>query len=178
MIESKRLILREMRQEDKDDFYDIFSSEEVGKYVRKMSREDVEKYFEKKRNSKPNPFSFAVVLKENGKMIGTCGVKYDEKNRCGKLSYVFNASFWNNGYCTEACKEVIKYCFNFGKMQKIEADCLENNYASQKILQDKLHFNYEGQIEKSVFNEEKKEEIPFKFYTLTFEEFYKKCNDF
>ena len=176
MIESKRLILREMTKEDEDDFYDIFSSDEVGKFVHKMSRNDVEKYFEKRKNLKQNPFSFAVVLKENGKMIGTCGVKFDEKSCSGRLSYVFDVDYWNRGYCTEACKEVIKYCFNFGKMHKIEADCLENNYASQKILHEKLHFDYKGQFSKS--NDADQKELSFRLYELTKVEFYKKCDDY
>ena len=178
MIESDRLILRKMTDDDMEDFYDIFSSEEVGKFVHRMSHESVEKYFEKKRNSKPNPFSFAVVLKENNKMIGTCGVKFDESNNCGEISYVFNAKYWNKGYCTEACKVVMKYCFQSAQMNRIEADCLEDNFASQKILKDKLHFNYEGQITNFGFNDAANKAMSFKFYGISREEFLQKCKDF
>lgn len=50
MIETQRLILRPMLESDKEDFYEIFSSNEVGRFVSKMSREMVEKYFENIKN--------------------------------------------------------------------------------------------------------------------------------
>ena len=49
MIKTNRLILREMTDEDKDDFYEIFDSENVDKFVRRMTREQVEKYFAKRK---------------------------------------------------------------------------------------------------------------------------------
>ena len=46
ILESERLILRPMVETDLEDFYDIFSTEEVGRFVNKMSHEAVERYFE------------------------------------------------------------------------------------------------------------------------------------
>ncbi len=175
MIETNRLILRPMTQDDLEDFYDIFKSEQVGRFVHRMSHEAAERYFEKKKKSEPNPYSFAVVLKENNKMIGTCGVKLNKDNNCGELSYVFNADYWNKGYCTEACKAVVKYCFIEGGMHRIEADCFEDNYASTKILQEKLLMNYEGSIKNYAFNEATQKITAFKFFGITKEEYLKKC---
>lgn len=178
MIETSRLILRAMTQDDLEDFYDIFSTEQVGRFVNRMSHESVEKYFEKKKNAEPNPFSFAVVLKEKNKMIGTCGVKLNKENKCGEISYVFNADYWNKGYCTEACKEVIKYCFMQGDMHRIEADCFEDNYSSAKILQDKLKMNYEGSIKNYAFNEVTQKVMAFNFYGFTKEEYLERCKNY
>lgn len=174
ILETERLILRPMVETDLEDFYDIFSSDEVGRFVNKMSHEAVERYFEKKKVSEPNPFSFAVVLKESGKMIGTCGIKYNKDNNFGEISYVFNAKYWNNGYCTEACKQVMKYGFESG-MHRIEADCFEDNYASDKILREKLHMNYEGSLKIYAFNSATGKVMPFKFFGITREEYLKRC---
>lgn len=171
ILESERLILRPMVETDLQDFYEIFSSDEVGRFVNKMSYDAVEKYFAKKKKSEPNPFSFAVVLKENEKMIGTCGIKHNKENNFGELSYVFNANYWSKGYCTEACKMVVKYAFEVGNLHRIEADCFADNYASDKILREKLHMNFEGSLKNYAFNTATEKVTPFKFFGITKEEY-------
>lgn len=171
ILETDRLLLRPMTDNDLEDFYEIFSSEQVERFVNKMTRESVEKYFEKKKNSKPNPYSFVVVLKETGKMIGTCGIKYNNENNFGELSYVFNPNYWNKGYCTEACKSIIIYAFENCNMHRIEADCFEDNYASNKILKEKLFMNYEGNLSNYAYNNATGKVMSFNFYGITKEEY-------
>ena len=170
MMETERLLLRPMTQDDLEDFYDIFNSDNVGKFVNKMSHESVEKYFERKKNRPINPYSFAVVLKENNKMIGTCGIVYDNDNFCGEISYVFNDRYWNKGYCTEACKAVVEYTFENSKMHRLEADCAENNLASAKVLLEKLKMNFEGKI-KNYCKSYDGNIIGFNFYAITRDEY-------
>ena len=178
VLETNRLILRPMEDTDLEDFYDIFCSDEVGRFINKMSHESVERYFEKKKKSEPNPFSFAVVLKENNKMIGTCGIKHNKDNNFGEISYVFNVKYWNNGYCTEACKAVIKYGFEVGNMHRIEADCFEDNYASDKILREKLLMNFEGSLSDYAFNNATSKVMPFRFFGITKEEYLDRCKNY
>ena len=138
-----------------------------------MTHESVEKYFEKKKHSVQNPFSFVAVEKESGKMIGTIGVKRDSQTNVGSLSYVFNAKYWNKGFCTEACKAVMNFCFESGQIDKIEADCFEDNLASVKILQDKLHMTENFQKTKAVFNEVTGKMTNFRFFEITKRQFLK-----
>ena len=173
MIETERLILRSLAQQDLEDFYEIFSSPKVGRFINVMTHEQVEKYFEKRKCYLPNPFSFAVILKENGKMIGTCGIKFKKEN-VGTLSYVFNPKYWNNGFCTEACKAVVKYCFENSKTTRIEADCFEDNLASQKILKEKLKFNFEKNIPNYTTNNATGKMTGFNFYAISREEYLDK----
>ena len=60
-MESERLIFRIMDDEDKDDFYEIFSSEKVGDFIKPMTRQQVENYFEK-RKSKLFPITMKKAL--------------------------------------------------------------------------------------------------------------------
>lgn len=166
MLETQKLILREMTQDDLEDFYEIFSTEEVGRFINRMSHADVERYFEKKKQKPKNPHSFAVVLKENNKMIGTCGIKLNEQTNVGTLSYVFNPKYWNNGYCTEACKAILKYGFEVAKMQRIEADCFEDNYGSIHILQDKLKMRMDTSKQREELNSYTGKITPFKFFAI------------
>ena len=174
IIESQRLSLRPLMKTDIEDFYDIFSSDEVGRFVNKMSRETVEKFFNNNERLISNPFSFAVILKENQKMIGTCEIKYNKDNNFGEISYVFNAKYWNRGYCTEACKAMIQYAFETVNMHRIEADCVEDNYASEKILKEKLFLNYEGSLSNYMYNNTTHKVMAFKFFGITKEEYMKR----
>lgn len=144
MLETKNLLLRKMKDNDINDFYDIFSSDEVGKFVNKMSYEQVERYFEKRRFKPINPFSFVVVLKENNKVIGTIGIKEKEAN-IGEISYVFNSSYWGKGYCSECVKLLLDRSFNEWGFNEIKADCREDNIASKRIF-DKFGFKFIGRI--------------------------------
>jgi len=178
VLESERLILRPMVEADLEDFYEIFSADEVGYFVNKMSHEDVERYFEKKKKTEENPFSFAVVLKENGKMIGVCEIKRNKENNFGEISYVFNANYWRKGYCTEACKQVVKFAFEVGDLHRIEADCFEDNYASGKILREKLHMNFEGSLTNYAFNSATGKVMPFRFFGITKQQYLDRINKY
>ncbi len=173
MIETKRLVLREMTDDDLEDFYEIFSADEVGRFIRKMSHADVERYFLKKKQKPKNPHSFAVALKQNNKMIGTCGIKLNAETNVGTLSYVFNPRYWNNGFCTEACKAVIKYAFEVVGMDRIEADCFENNFGPIHILQDKLNMRLDITKTREELNIFTHKITPFKFFAIDKQDYLK-----
>lgn len=164
MIKTNRLILREMTDEDKDDFYEIFDSENVDKFVRRMTREQVEKYFAKRKTKPKNPYSFAVVLAQSNKMIGTVGIKETEAH-VGTLSYVFNDKYWGNGYCTEACRAVIKNAFENWGFEIIKADCQEDNNTSRHLL-DKFGFKFDRIAIGETTSHRTNEPVNFLFFSL------------
>ena len=52
----------------------------------------------------------AVTLR-SGELVGAIGLSLDEKHRRGELGYWIGKAFWNNGYCTEAVRAVVRYGF-------------------------------------------------------------------
>ena len=162
-MESERLIFRIMYDEDKDDFYEIFSSEKVGAFIKPMTRQQVENYFEKRKSKPVNPYSFAVVLKETGKMIGTIGLK-EKEPKIGTLSYVFNDKFWNNGYCSESIKFILENAKKWG-FKEILADCEETNIKSQHLL-EKFNFKFTKTNEEEILNYKTGKPTTFYYYSL------------
>ncbi len=140
ILQTKRLLLRPLTNGDINDFYEIFSGDKVDAFVKKMSYEQVKTYFEKRKQYSPNPFSFAVVLKNNNKMIGTVGIK-EKITNIGELSYVFNQKYWNKGYASESVKEILDNAFLNWNFLKIKADCQFDNFSSKRIL-NKFGFKY------------------------------------
>lgn len=101
-IETKRLILREMTENDLPALRKILQDEEVMyAYEHAFSEEEVIKWFEnQQRRYRENGFGlWAAVLKDGGEMIGQCGITYqDLGNECvPETGYLFQKKF-----CTAA----------------------------------------------------------------------------
>lgn len=121
-LETERLILRELTMDDFNDLYEILSDKETMEhYPNPFGKEKVEDWIKWNiENYKIFGFGlFAVVLKENNKMIGDCGITMQTIN--GKIKpeigYHINRKYQNHGYATEAavrCKDFIfeKTTFN------------------------------------------------------------------
>ncbi len=138
IIATKRLILREMTQADfsaiaqilKDDetmyaYEGAFSDEEVTRWIDKQ----ISRYYE---------YGFglwAVVSKENNKIIGQCGLTMQEFNgkQVLEVGYLFNKHYWHNGYATEASISCKEYAFNNLNANEVYSIIRHTNIASQNV---------------------------------------------
>lgn len=173
-LETERLILRPVNIEDADDMYEYSSKEEVVDFVTFPKHESVEdskeaiKTFFLSRPSKAWPEAFAIVLKENNKMIGTCDFWPLSDEGCFEMGYVLNPKYWNLGIMSEAGERILDFAFNDYGVRRMELNHIENNYSSQKVAL-KLGFVYEGTKRKAVnFKNNYKDLL---FYGLLEEEF-------
>lgn len=85
----------------------------------------------------------AICLKDDTKLIGAVGLMLKMQYHLGELGYWIGVPYWNNGYCTEACKAVVEYGFVTLKLNKVFATYFKGNEASGKVLQ-KLGMKQEG----------------------------------
>ena len=138
-LETERLILRPFQIEDAEDmFYGWTSDIEVAKYVAWNPHESIEatKALLKQwllEYEKPERLNFAIVKKEDNKLIGGIDVVsyHDGKPVIG---YNLSRKYWNKGYMTEACKCLINYLNSQG-YNEILIDALEGNAASNRVIQ-------------------------------------------
>jgi RimJ/RimL family protein N-acetyltransferase len=133
-IETKQLILINFISTDIDDFYEYMSLESTAKY------EDFEplQYDQCIASIKrriPQDNVFAVILKDNGKMIGDVNFSAGEDSGTYEIGYDFNEKFWNRGYATEACIAMINHIFNEVSGRRVYALCNDDNISSIKLLQ-------------------------------------------
>ena len=76
-IETERLILREMNEEDFDDLYCVLADSDIMQHYPYTFDEKRVRGWIEKNQERYQIFGFglwAVCLKENGKMIGDCGL--------------------------------------------------------------------------------------------------------
>ena len=149
ILETDRLILRAWEITDLDDFFEYASVEGVGEKAgwehhksKDKSLEILKMFIEEKK-------VFAIVLKENQKVIGSIGIEElgeeldkDLDNLPGReLGYVLNKDYWNKGIMTEAVSKVVDYCFNTLKLNFLMASYFNYNIASKRVLEN-LNFKF------------------------------------
>lgn len=121
VLETQRLILREFKENDLTDFYEYASVDGVGEMAGWSHHENIETTKEILNSFIKDNKVFAIVYKENNKVIGSLGVekygmedKLDEfKNLYGRsIGYVLSKDYWGKGLMKEAVKCVINYLFD------------------------------------------------------------------
>ena len=138
VIETERLILREMNFDDFDALYSILSDPVNMKYYEKPYDENgtIRWINWNLDNYKTYGFGlFAVILKETNQMIGDCGVTMQIINKKirPEIGYHFNLNYHNKGYATEAAKAVKEYMFKNTTFKELYTYTTKENLPSQKV---------------------------------------------
>ena len=151
-ITTDRLILRPMLPEDAGDLREWFGLEEVYTYWGRkatLGEKEPEKLFANPRpwvKKKPSlDFRWAVVLKENNKVIGVVEIFDIENCRMGDVAYRFNPKYWRQGFATESMTAVIEFIFSKTEMKRLNGRADVRNIASNRVL-EKCGFIKEGTI--------------------------------
>ena len=138
IIETERLILREMTQDDLDSLCEILQDEEtMVAYEGAFTDEETQKWLDWQRTlyREKGYGLWAVILKENGAMIGQCGLTMQtwKDQRVLEIGYLFNRSYWHQGYATEAAKACKEYAFKILKAPEVCSIIRDTNIASQNV---------------------------------------------
>ena len=150
-IETERLILRSWQFEDLDDFYEYAKNPNVGPMAgwephssKEVSSNILKSFIEKDE-------VWAIVFKENNKVIGSLGIHSDKKRgdvNAKSMGYVLSADYWGRGLMTEAAKRVIRYVFDEMNLDLLAIYHYPNNIRSKRVI-EKCGFKYEGTQRKS-----------------------------
>ena len=146
LIETERLRLRGLIPDDLDDLFEVFGDAEVVKYLsigKPRSREEtLDGLLRTVEGWQNRGFGlWAVALKENGKVIGYCGLIFLEETTDVEIAYGFARAFWGRGYATEAARPALRFGFEELKLERIVAVVNPENVSSQRVL-EKLGMNY------------------------------------
>ena len=136
---TERLVLRPFDENDAEEAFNNWTSdEEVSKYLTWNPHKTIE---DTKRiislwicqYEKPERINFAIVLKETNELIGGIDV-VGYIDGIPVIGYVLARKYWNNGYISEACNEVVKFLFSLG-YEQIRIDAVKENIGSNKVIQ-------------------------------------------
>jgi len=147
-FESERLIVRPWKVEDIGDLVEGLNNYEVAKYITTKFPYTVEdaKEFISTGLSPSGAVSFAVELKESGKVIGGTSIRIDGDVVTAGGIWV-NTRYQGSGYGEEIWRERARYCFDVLGVSEIQSGFLEDNEKSWK-MQEKVGFKKTGERKK------------------------------
>src|SRR5258707_6553307 len=147
VLETQRLVLRELRPEDAEILFRFYSDEEVMRYYdTPMNRlEQVQRSIAAHRSRFENneAIRWGITIKGTKDIVGNCGFYRDSYSQYALLSYVLARPYWGKGLMTEALRAIIAFGFDHYQLHRIEAHVVVSNQASLRVLQ-KLGFKKEG----------------------------------
>ncbi|WP_348639438.1 GNAT family N-acetyltransferase [Salibacterium salarium] len=155
-LETNRLLLRKLRQNDLFAVFDYASRSEVSQYMlwdTHQSTQDTQQFlnisYEKYKNGKLAPF--AIEEKATGQLIGTIEfVWWEKENGVAEIGYVLTPDYWGQGFIPEAAKRLIRFGFDRMNLSRIEARCYAVNTNSIRVM-EKIGMSYEGTLRKRMF---------------------------
>lgn len=152
VIETERLILRELEYTDQNDLFEMDSDPEVHLYIENnpvKSIDEITKVIEMlKIQYKENGIArWAVVDKLTNECVGWSGLKYFNQSLNNHtdfydLGYRFKKKHWGKGFATESAIAILDYGFKNLNTNRIFAITDPKNVNSKKVL-TKLGFDFQ-----------------------------------
>ena len=145
-LETERLILRKFREEDFEDYYAYAADREMNRMMGQYDlsdQEDARGCFDWLKDKEER--SYAVVLKENGKVIGNLNVtalpdfllEMDLEELRGKkgvcLSFCLSRHYRRRGLMEEAVRAVIDKLFLVEGMDYVQCGHFDFNLPSERF---------------------------------------------
>ena len=148
-LSTERLLLRKMKVGDSFDMFEYACREDVTEFLLwkphpslAYTREYLQ--FVATHYEIGDFFDWAIIWREQEKMIGTCGfTRFDYNNNVGEIGYVINPIYRGIGVADEAVREVMRFGFERLKLNRIEAKFMEGNTASKRVM-EKTGMTFEG----------------------------------
>lgn len=149
ILETERLTLQTWSLEDAADGFRIWSDAEVMRYIGTGEpHADVEQtrgwMGRMIAHQDKHGFCFwAVVDKETGQIIGSCGLGYQLDGGLPiEFGYTLARTYWGRGLATEAAGAAMRYVSENLTLAEIHASVDSRNRASQRVL-EKVGFVYQ-----------------------------------
>jgi len=140
-LETERLLLRRLVNEDVNEIFALRSNTEVMKYIPRplvLTTEDALKHIEMidEKIDSNEGINWAITLKDHPKLIGIIGhYRLKPEHYRAEIGYMILPEYQGQGIITEAINEVLKYGFDVMQLHSIEAVIDPENFASEKVLQ-------------------------------------------
>ncbi|WP_230874949.1 GNAT family N-acetyltransferase [Lysinibacillus cavernae] len=148
-METERFILRKGIVGDCKDIFELYSDENVVKYLPLTSFKSVEDAMDEinwydKIFKEQIGLRWVIEETKTKKVIGTCGyLNYEKVHNRIEIGYDLSPQYWGKGIMQEALSNIIHFAFSSMGINKIEAKIEPENKSSLRLV-EKLNFCKEG----------------------------------
>ena len=142
LIETNRLLIRNLSLSDLEDFHLYRSNENIAKYqgfyvmdmkqAKEFIREQMDLSF-----GKPGQWvQYGIENKSTQKLIGDCAIRLDETNiQIAEIGITVSHLHQKNGYAKEAMRGIFSFLFNEQNIHRIIETVDTENLASIKLME-------------------------------------------
>lgn len=140
-IETERLVLRRLNENDADEVLALRGNTEIMKYIPRpiaKSKEDALEHIAmiEQKIVENTGINWGITIKGNPKIIGIIGhYRIQPENHRAEIGYMSLPEHNGKGYITEAIQAVVGYGFEQMNLHSIEAVIDPDNIASERVLQ-------------------------------------------
>ncbi len=152
ILETERLILRPLTIGDAEEVFSWASDERVTRFMGYPKHENIEvtkAWLSSLADVSEKSFDWGFVLKENGKLIGSGGVSWNDEYNAWTFGYNISFDCWGRGYTTEVTKRMIKYAYeNLGSRDFVAYHAIDNPASGRVIEKCGMRFSHFGEYSK------------------------------
>lgn len=140
ILETKRMYLREMTENDYDDLCDILQDEEVMyAYEHAFSDEEVTQWLHNQltRYERDGFGLWAMIDSSSGAFIGQAGLTMQKigDDEVMEIGYLVKKKYWHQGYATEAAMACKEYAFHSLNAPYVTSIIRDTNVSSQAVAE-------------------------------------------
>lgn len=156
VLETERLRLRRFEISDAENVQRLVNDIDIAKstlniphpYTLENAREWISHHMDKFQSRVS--IEFAITLKNSHELIGAIGISsICEEHEKAEIGYWIGKKYWGKGYCTEAARRILQFCFEQLKLNRVYAIHFSSNPASGKIMQ-KIGMKMDGVLRKNI----------------------------
>ena len=147
ILETERLILRPWEESDAEELYKYASHPDVGPIAGWPVHTSVGNSRDIIKTVLSAPETYATVLKETGKPVGSIGLMIGKASNIGlpeteaEIGFWIGVPYWGRGLIPEAVSELLRYGFEELRFDRIWCGYFEGNMRSGRV-QEKCGFKY------------------------------------
>lgn len=155
-LETERLILRELRDEDLVAAHRMLSDPEVMRYVGKAPHRELSEtqaFLTKNRDvfRDRTGVRWAITHRGSGAFIGSCGHwRLIKEHRRSEIGYDLSREHWGQGLMQEALTAVLRFGFTRLDLHSAEAQIDPANDRSRRVL-ERLGFRQDGLLRENFY---------------------------
>ena len=148
MIETERLILRPWGETEAPVLFRYAADPDIGSVAGWPPHTSVENSLEIIRTVFSAPETYAVVLKDTGEPVGSCGIMFsdslhsaDMKQGEAEIGYWLGKPYWGQGLIPEAVRALLSRCFCDLALDAVWCGYYDGNTKSKRVC-EKCGFRY------------------------------------
>ena len=141
VLETERLVLRPWKIEDEKSLYLLAQDAHVGPPCGWEPHKNLRESRLVLRDILMNDYTYAMVLKETGNVIGNislmpyCESRFCQNDKQGEVGFWLGYHYWGNGYMKEACERLIEYGLEEQGLEMIWCAYAIDNHNSMRVQQ-------------------------------------------